>query len=617
MICSKCLVPKWSILTVLMISERIDEMKGEAREPASAGAAVDRHAAGNDLLARLRGALAGLTIADGLMVAIGLLAAVARLSALASQPLTPGEAESALASWQFTSGAALATPVASPAYFSLTNLVMSVGGAGDAAARLLPALLGIVTVLLPWLWRGRMRPAAWLAAAGFLAVSPLALALSRTAGGDGIALFALVLLAVAAFRLEEGRRWGAAAGAALGLGLTTTPLFYTGLAALLPAWWASGGPDDMRRATWRDLALAAGLVFAAVATSGLLYPSGIGVAAQLLPTWLAQFGLPDTGGAWAVLAPVLTLLRYEPALLFLGVPAAAAAMVRTGGHGKLYALWLALLLPLLLVRAETFQNAAAAIVPGYLLIGLLGGDLSAGAGRDGRRTSWQVAGGLSLLGMVLLVSVGRFTRLGLWTGGQASLVGLAVLAFVFAGIAVILALAWDNASARRGAFLGMAALLLYWQWGTAWQLSRYGVNDPRERWVVAGTDDDVTVMVDLLRNISLQTANSNRDLEIFSTVESPVLRWYFREYDRFSAGPALPLQTQAAVIITPPDAEPQAANDYFGADFGLEQRDTAGDALGRPATADVLRWWLFRESFAPVEQRRVIVWVRSDLATAR
>lgn len=599
-----------------MVSERVDKTTAEVHERGSAGAAVDRRVGGNGWLARSRGALAGLTIADGLMVVIGLVAAVARLGALASQPLSPDEAGAALSSWQFAHGATLSAPIGSPAYFSLTNLVMSASAGGDAAARLLPALLGTLTVLLPWLWRGRARPAAWLAAAGFLAASPLAIALSRTAGGDGIALFALVLLAVAAFRLDEGRRWGATAGAALGLGLTTTPLFYTGLVALLPAWWAYGGPDEMRRATWRDLAIAAGLVFTAVATSGLFYPGGVGAAAQLLPTWLAQFGLPD-GGAWAILAPFLALLRYEPALLFLGLPAAVWVVVRAGRPGKLYALWLALLLPVLLLQATAFHNAAAAVVPGYLLIGLLAGDLSTEAAHNGRRTSWLVAGGLALLGMVLLVSVGRFTRLGLWSGGQASLVGLAVLAFVFAGIAVILALAWDNASARRGAFLGVAALLLYWQWGTAWQLSRQGANDPRERWVVAGTDDDVPVMVDLLRNTSLQTANSDHDLEIFSTVESPVLRWYFRNYERFAAGPTLPLQAQPAVIITPADAEPQATSDYFGADFGLEQRDVAADALGPPAAADVLRWWLFRESFAPVEQRRVVVWVRSDLATAR
>lgn len=598
-----------------MISEPVDDQKVERQEPGPRGPAVEQRAGGNDRARRARQLLAGVTVADGLMVLIGLVAAVARFSALGAQPLSPAEAEAALASWQFARGATVVAPVASPAYFSLTSLVMAIGATGDAAARLAPALIGTLTVLVPWLWRGRANPAVWLAAAAFLAASPLAMSLSRTAGGDALALFALLLLAVAVLRLDEGPRWAALAGAALGLGLATTALFYTGLIAFIPAWWVFGGNDG--RTSWRTLAAAAGLTFAVVATGSLFFPSGLGAAAQIVPAWLGQFGLPATGGALAVLAPILTLLRYEPALLFLSLPAAVWVLARADNPGKPYALWLTLLLPILLLQSVAFHNAAAALVPGYLLIGLLAGDLMADwTNSASRKTTWLVAGGLILLGMTLLVSVGRFTRLGLWSGAQASLIGLAVLAFVLAGIAVILALAWDNAAARRGAFLGVAALLLYWQWGAAWQLSNAGANDPRERWVVAGTDDDVPVLTDLLRGVSLQTSNSNRDLEIFSTVESPVLRWYLRDFGGFRDGPALPLETQAAVIITPADAEPQATSDYFGADFGLVQRDLPGDP-GRPTTADVLRWWLFQESFMPVEQQRVVVWLRSDLAAAR
>ena len=162
----------------------------------------------------------GVTVADGLMVVIGLVAAVARLANLGVLPLSPGEADAALSSWQFARGVPLTAPPVSPAYFSFTSLLMSLGGDGDAIARLVPALFGLLTVLLPWLWRGRFRPAVWLTAGVLLAVSPIHMIISRTAGGEAIALFALTLLAVAATRLDEGDGWGMAAGAALGLGLT-------------------------------------------------------------------------------------------------------------------------------------------------------------------------------------------------------------------------------------------------------------------------------------------------------------------------------------------------------------------------------------------------------------
>lgn len=74
------------------------------------------------------------------------------------------------------------------------------------------------------------------------------------------------------------------------------------------------------------------------------------------------------------------------------------------------------------------------------------------------------------------------------------------------------------------------------------------------------------------------------------------------------------------MVITADDDPPQLPNDYFGADFGLEQHEVTDVGLtgeGGGATVDqVLRAWLFHRSSVPVEQQRIVVWVRSDLATA-
>lgn len=216
------------------------------------------------------------------------------------------------------------------------------------------------------------------------------------------------------------------------------------------------------------------------------------------------------------------------------------------------------------------------------------------------------------LGALVLVAFGRFTRLNLLTGVNATLISLAALAFILAGLAVVGAMAWDNPAARRGAFLGIALLLVFWQWGSAWQLSRWGVNDPRERWVVSGTDDSVKVMTDLLLRISRQTANSDRDLTVFSQVESPVLAWYLRGLSSYQAGAAVPVGSQADVVITPIGTELSLPNEYFGMDFGLERREIPPS--GPSNLSDGLKWLLFRESAAPVETQRVVVWIRSDLA---
>jgi len=572
--------------------------------------------------AALRSWRTALTVADGIMLLIVVIAAVARLVNLGAQPLSPAEAEAALAGWQFARGIPLTAAPASPAYFTLTGLLMSLGRDGDAAARLAPAIFGVLTVALPWLWRGRFRPAVWLTAGVLLAFSPIHMILSRTAGGDAIALFALLLLAVAAARLDEGEGWGVAVGAALGLGLTTAPLFYTGLVAFLPAWWVFRGATasslaHRERAGGRAAFLAAVIVFVIVAAGGLFYPEGIGGALSLLPRWLGQFGLA-TGAARE---PLLVLLRYELGLFLLGIPAIVSALSADDNVGKQLALWLGLLLPVLLLQMAEPHQAAAALVPGYLLIGLLAGDLMRGElPRTERRRAWLVGGGLALLGMTLLVSIARFTQLGLWTGQNAPLVSLAVLAFALAGVVVVVMLAWESTAARRGAFLAVVAMLLYWQWGTGWHLSQAAANDPGERWVVVGTDDDVPRLVGLLERISREVANSDVDLSVFSAVDSPVLRWYFRAFEHFETGLALPINSQADVVITADDDPPQLPNDYFGADFGLEQHEVTDMSLtgeGSSATVDqVLRAWLFHRSSVAVEPQRIVVWVRSDLATA-
>jgi len=623
---------------------------------------------------RWRGRLRSLTVADGVMALIGGLALWFRFGDLARLPLSPAEAVAALASRQFTSTAPLDVPVISPAYFTFTNLLMGLGMDGDAAARLVPAVFGLLTVLLLWTWRGRVRPVVWLTAALFMAVSPLLVAVSRAAGGDAIALFALMLLAcgsvfsgsvvsrsVGQYSVSSRSvgRWSVVSGVALGLGLASSPLFYTGLVALLAAWLLAGrrsptpiappntdslntaplntdplttdplttdplttdlqntdplNTDPLKTAPLKTTLLATAVTFAAVATSFLLYPAGLGAALRLFPAWLAQFSLPD--GVAGLLSPLLALLRYEPAALLIGLPALVWALGgERGGRGL--AAWLGAALLVILAQSAVMVNTAAALLPAYLLVGLAAAALATKTPgeRDGsRRTAWLAAASLLGLGALLVAAAGRFARLNLLAGENATLLTLALLAFVLAGVAVVIAMAWENPAARRGAFAGLAALLLIWQWGAAWQLSRQGANDPRERWVISGTDDDVPVMVNLLDGIAWQTANSNRDMTIFSQVDSPVLRWYLRDYANFSVGPALPLNTTADVIITPAGAEPSLPNDYFGADFGLLQSEMPGDEPVVPS--NVLKWWLFRESAAPTDNQRVILWVRSDLARA-
>jgi hypothetical protein len=406
-----------------------------------------------------------------------------------------------------------------------------------------------------------------------------------------------------------------AAGAALGLGLTSSPLFYTGLIPLIIAIALTGGAGRLAGRSTRAALLSAAIVFVAVSTCLLLYPAGFGAALRLSFHWAQQLGLEGE-----LVSPLLALLRYDPAAALLGPVALVWAWRRGERTGMLLGLWAALILPIVLLQAGVMVNVAAVLLPAYLLIGLLAGEVWARREPgDSRRTAAGAAILILGLGALLLTAGGRIARLGLLSGEYGPLLGMAALAFALAGIAVIVSMVWDNAAARRGVMAGIAALLLFWQWGSAMQLSRLGANDPRERWVESGSDDDLPVMVELLRQASLQATNSEQDLAVFSLVDSPVLRWYLRDYSQAQFGATLPFDwpadatgaaEMADVIIAPLDVQPELPADYFGADFGLERHETEP---GPPVLGEALKWWLFRESAAPVNEERVVLWIRSDL----
>ena len=149
-----------------MKGEVLANTKGEIRETNADGRVATLSVAAPP--AAVQRWTTGVTVADGMMVVIILVAAVARFANLGALPLSPGEADAALSSWQFARGVPLTAPPISPAYFSFTSLIMSLGGDGDVVARLVPALFGLLTVLLPWLWRGRFRPGVWLTASVLL-----------------------------------------------------------------------------------------------------------------------------------------------------------------------------------------------------------------------------------------------------------------------------------------------------------------------------------------------------------------------------------------------------------------------------------------------------------------
>lgn len=565
----------------------------------------------------------GLTVAGGLLLLVGGLAAVLRLVNLGAIPLSPVEADEAMAVWRFWQGEAGGTTFDySPAYFSVTSPLMLVLGDGDAVMRLVPALFGVVLTLLPWLWRRYLGLRGALTASLLLAVSPAATITARTAGGSAIALTAVLLLLIAWTRyLDEGRReWLVAAIVALGAGLTSAPLFLSGLAAAALAWAAQAriGPQlplhassngwMLRREDVRGAALAGGIVFLGLATMLFLNPAGLGAVGGVVGAWLARFGLPGSALTW--LSPVLAFGRYEVAILLPGTVAIFWSSWQGRPLPVFLVYWFTAGLLLTLAQPGVTENALLLALPAALLAGYFVEEIF---GRPAGQSRWAVFLVFLVLGSVAFVNFARFLRL----TPHSTAAGFGLLTLVALGLLVVainFVRTWDGPSALQGALAGALVFLVLYGWGTAWWLGQEGANDPREGWVAAGTDEDVRMLRKMIVETSWQTVGAAQDAEILAAVEHSALRWYLRDFRNAQMGAMVPPEARTQMIITPASEEvPPAGSDYFGSDFGLVHSEAIRpDGSQRPSLVETLRWWVFHESPAMIQEERVILWVRSD-----
>ncbi len=568
------------------------------------------------------GWLSRLTVADGLLGLVLLAAALLRLANLGHLPLSDAEATQALAVWQFWQPGTAVLPPGSPAYFSLTAWPTQLFGFGDNIMRVVPALFGVGLVYLPWLLRHRLGTQGALVTAVLLAISPLNSTVARTAGGDSLALFALLLLLVAFIRYQEtaAPRWLTTLLAALALGLTSSALFYSGLVTLLLAWlvhsrlglslFVAGWHVKPTHTNWRQGTAVGGLIFLLLSTFFLLNLAGLGAAARLVGEWFQQFG-----GA-ATLDPLLAFVRYEPVLVILVVIGLLWAILRGEPLALFTVYWFSGGLILLLLQRSFMSNALLLTLPTALLGGLVA--------NAAWRRRWDWYSGLTALAglataLILLVNSARLGRIVQQNPQEGSIFLMVILLTLLAvGVVLYFVATEDSTAVAQGLLLSILGFFVLYQWGTGWWLAQHAANDPRERWVSSGTDLTMRELDELVRTVSRQVANSATQLQVATTLEMPALTWYLRDYKQLETLNALPLVPTQQVIITGDNAESPLAAGYTGTDF-VVRRSEPVTPTERSATAvyDTFRWWFFHDGVPAAPAERAIVWVRADVLSGQ
>lgn len=591
------------------------------------------------------------TVERAAYAALGLLAVGLRFFQLGLRPLTEAEAVQALAAFRFTAGAIPSAPAGTiPALFTANVLGFTLAGASDEIARWLPALAGVILVLLPWGLRKRLGRGGALAASFVLAISPSAVYAARKLDGAIVVAACGLAVIVGLINYVDMHRPGYLylAVVALGLGLVAGPGIYTLLLVFLAFGLLLFARERLlnRQGGWSSLAeaveaarsekgllasTAAVLVgtFGLVATTFVLHPAGVGHAADLVGEWARSF-LPEADGQ-PFIYPLLLLLRYEPLILVMGLVEVGrwAVSRRTDlqegtqpgsafPHTAFLIFWaLAAMVLILIAGHRPPGNVLLVVVPMALLAGQ-------GMGRTWRwisqRNLWSEAALFALIalgiGIFFYLQMAAFglsssTETAPFAGitlyaGTAYLI-LAVVALLLFVILGVVAGVWRGRQlVLAGGWLTALVFLSLFGFKAMWSVNFAHSSDARELMIMQATVPEVRLFVDRLEALSLEKSGDAHTLQFtVDTATGPVVAWYLRDFGQQSTvdGLSAPPDTVASVTLAAQDLP--LGETFRGQGFALRTHWLPWGLWGR----DLVRWLLFTEGSLPVVDQEVVLWV--------
>jgi hypothetical protein len=549
-----------------------------------------------------------------------------RLARLDWPPLTDGEAVRALAAAAGTprpSAFWSALPPTDPVYSAWTSVLLQLLGSKDFVVRIIPAIAGIGVLLLPWMLRKRFGMGAALVAACLLAVSPVMLAASRTAGGGSLAVLGGFLALACVFGADAHpipkARLGLAAVAA-GLGAASSPSILTwligialalGLARLVSRSMSLPRPDFavLKGSGWM-LLLAIGAAVAFAVALGA-YPMGLAGLGEEISGWLAGW---RSGGPFGPLNLWAAFFVYEPLVLITGLAGVwFGVRAREPWVQSLAMLSLGSALVIAVYPGHTLEDLQWLVVPMALMGGMaIAGFIEGLVVSESRPTVAALASVLLILlafGYIQLATYARglSPNMNLDPGLRLWLAIAAVALGAF--VCVLFGLGWSWRMASQAAAIATGLALVAASVSMAWDISLGpSAASARQLWRSSATTPVSASLLTTLHGVSqAKTGRTDALPVLVDGTASPALAWVLREFPAAHQGAGA---EQPAVIVM----RPQAQSPSLGADY-VGQTVMLGERWGwdSPLPPGPLAWWVTR--LAPTVGDSWLLLVRADLAS--
>jgi len=500
-----------------------------------------------------------------------------------------------------------------PGYILWTGGLFFIMGSGDAVARLLPAVIGSLLILVPYVLRHQLgRKAAVILAFAF-ALDPGLIALSRMADGQVIALvFALL---AACFLLAKKSGWG---GVFAGLAFLGGPMLWQGLLGLsLAAVWSRLSvrrmqdicPDGSRREyQWslkQALVFFAGTLFF-MGTLFFRVPTGLNAAAANIVNYIRGWNQVPAVYIQQVL---MAFPAYEILPLALGAWGGIRGWIVQDEIDVFFSRWFLIAVLLILIYpSRQVLDLCWALIPLWVLAARQLNRETFSLSSDWVQISVHALLVFILLGFILfnLVNMagkepGTYDVRLPWVG-----IGGAVLLIVFASIGV--AWGWSLGLSRRGLVWGIGTFLVIFTLSAAWNAAGLGRRPSAELWRADSLFSGQDLLLETIGDVSEWNTGIRDNLDVSVVgLESSALRWSLRGFLSSKFVEYLPELSEPSAIITDQNEMVALAEEYSGQDLVVEQ-ETKWEQL---LSVDWINWMFLRNIQSA--KRYLILWVRSDL----
>jgi len=572
------------------------------------------------------------SLPDGYLYGLAfVLAVAARLINLGMPALNDAEATWALQALHTAQGAHLWLG-SQTAYVQLTGALFAMLGSTDFLARLVPALIGSLLVLVPILLRSRLGRLLALLLAFGLAFDPGLLAVSRQAGSPVFALVGMWLALT--FWLVGKPRWS---GIFLGVGLLGGEGFWLGLISFGLAYWllrpdlhlaafginqilspvetepstADELPAEVEASNSSGNPIRTLLFFAlgtllVVGTLFFLHPMGISGLAGGLTTYLAGWANPS-GVSFSRL--LVALVAYAPLPLVLGGWGGVRAWIEKNALDQFLGLWAGIALLLALVYpARQVDSLVWTLIPLWIL-----------AAREFLRYTevpkreWinTISQGLLSFGVLVFVwlnlqGIINDQTVSISNSPRLLAVGFALALLIFASF--LIAWGWGVGIASRGLVWGLCAVLLIYGLGVATEAGAMRVQYTSEMWINGPSLPQANLLVATINQLSDTHAGVKSDLDVVVVgIQSPGLEWALRQFPKSLFTTTLAPGVMPSIVITAKATQPTLAASYRGDAFDLTQQPDWPLIL----PTEYLPWFIYHT--APQTTQSVILWARADL----